>query len=267
MMLVILWLVAPAVGQSSPDRGDVASWLDPASPLAAIEQRIHEAMDRASKSQSSQELIQLRQSVQNVMNASPTYKRSAMYWDAYLAYQLTIHYLYVLDNEDRKRGKEEVERGINLLEGIDNKNSEEYALLSLLEGMSIEFVSGIKAGIISGKAKRNAQKAIDLNNKNPRAYYALGSLDYYTPKMYGGGKKAESLLLKSVSLPARSNTESDAPNWGRNYAYETLIRLYLEQKRVDLAKKYYQEAISLFPNDTEIKSLDKRIRKLEAGKA
>ena len=40
-------------------------------------------------------------------------------------------------------------RGIDLLENHQNKNSDDYALLALLKGMSYPFVSGMEAPAIS----------------------------------------------------------------------------------------------------------------------
>ena len=137
---------------------------------------------------------------------------------------------------------------------MKNKNSEDYALLAMLQGFSIQF-KGMKAMFISRDIKKNLKKAIAIDSTNLRAYYVFASNDYHTPEKYGGGKKAEEYLLKAISLPAQKIKNDYLPSWGKEEAYEMLIKLYIKKEKWELAKKYYKEGIKKFPESYTISQL------------
>ena len=124
-----------------------------------------------------------------------------------------------------------------------------------MESFSIQYASGIEVPFISKRVKQNAEKALQLDSLNLRAYFVLGLNDFYTPEQYGGGKKVEDYLLKAIKLNDQSVSNPYLPSWGKNTAYEMLIRLYINHKLFAEAKKYYQEAIALFPDDYMINKL------------
>jgi hypothetical protein len=156
---------------------------------------------------------------------------------------------------DNKRAENIIETGIDKLTDIKQKTSEHYALLALMQSFSIQFSPGIQAAFISKKVKDNAEEALLLDSLNLRAYYVLGSNDFYTPEQYGGGRKAESYLKKAVSLPDQTVKNPYLPSWGKNSAYELLIWTYIKKQEYNLAKQTYNEAISLYPNDYMINKL------------
>ena len=177
------------------------------------------------------------------------------YWQAYSQFYTSIFYLA---NEDRKTSEKEVDKGIDYLKSIKNKNSEDYALLAMLQGFSIQF-KGMQAMFIGPKATKNAKKAIALDSTNLRAYFVYGSNDFYTPEQYGGGKEAEKYLLKAISIPTEEGENTILPSWGKEEAYEILIRLYIKKEDWDLAKKYFYEAISQFPDSYIINQLKTKL--------
>lgn len=124
-----------------------------------------------------------------------------------------------------------------------------------MEGFSIRFASGIKAPFISKRAKQIAEKALQLDSLNLGAYYISGSNYFYTPEQYGGNKKAEGYLFKAIKLNDQSVSNSYLPSWGKDSAYELLIRLYINHKQFIEAKRYYKEAIALFPDNYMINKL------------
>lgn len=110
-----------------------------------------------------------------------------LYWQAYLYYYNSIYYL---KTQDKDNAEKEIDKGIELLEEMEKKNSEDYALLAMLQSFSMQFKSGVKAPFISKNVESNAQKSEKLDASNIRAYYVQASSDYYTPAQYGGGQKA-----------------------------------------------------------------------------
>ena len=178
-----------------------------------------------------------------------------LYWQAYSHYFSSLYYLI---QQDKKQAEKEIDKSIEILENIENKNSEDYALLANSQNFSSQF-KGMEAIFISQKVKKNGAKAIELDATNLRAYYVLGANDFFTPKMYGGGKKAEEYFKKAISLSSQKMKNPYLPSWGKDDAYEYLIRFYIREKRWKEAKKYFQEAIKLYPNSYNINRLAKSL--------
>lgn len=203
--------------------------------------------------QKNDELDKLSKQLENLYNANN--QNLILYWRSYLQYYSSI---YFLEKGDKKNSEKEVDKGIAWLEDMKKKNSEDYALLSMLQGFSIQF-KGIRAMFISGDVKKNANNAIALDSTNLRAYYVYASNDFYTPEIYGGGKEAEKYLLKAISLPEQNVKNNYLPSWGKEESYEMLIKLYIKKEKWDLAKKYFQEGIILFPKSYELTQLASKL--------
>ncbi len=177
------------------------------------------------------------------------------YWTAYLAFYKSIYYLKM---GDKTTCEKLINESISKLDKTA-KTSEDFALLAYLQSFSVQFHKGMAAGFVASKVKRNAEKAIALDANNARAYFVLGSNDFYTPSAYGGGKKVEEYLTKAISVPDRKTQDSTAPTWGKDSAYEMLIKFYIKQKKGDLAKKHFADAQKLYPKSYAINDLAKQM--------
>lgn len=178
------------------------------------------------------------------------------YWQSYLLYYESIFWL---KSEEEKKAKASIALAIEYLEEIDEKNSEDYALLAMIESFGIQFQPGFKAPITSARVKKYAEKAMAIDPDNLRAYYVLASNDFYTPEQYGGMQKAEEFLLKAVSLPEQALENPFLPSWGRDQCYEMLIRFYLKKEQMAEAKATYKEAIEAYPDNYMINSLASKL--------
>ncbi len=174
-----------------------------------------------------------------------------LYWRAYLQFYSSIYYL---KTGDKKAAEKEIDKGIDWLKEMKNKNSEDYALLAMLQGFGIQF-KGIQAMFIAGDITKNGKQAIALDPDNLRAYYVYASNDFYTPAKYGGRKEAEKYLLKALSLPVQKVKNSYLPSWGKEESYDLLIKLYIKQEKWELAKKYFQQGIKAFPESYTLNQL------------
>lgn len=172
------------------------------------------------------------------------------YWTSYLKYKKAIFY-FKLDN--KKKSKEEASASIKLLEFIEDKDSEVYALLSLVQSFNFQFIPKQNFMVYLNKSIKNLDKSISLNPKNLRAYYVNASYDFYTPEEYGGGKKTEQMLLKAISIDEKTSKSSFAPFWGKELSFDLLIQYYLKKKSIQLAKKYYKQALNLYPTSHAIR--------------
>jgi tetratricopeptide (TPR) repeat protein len=178
------------------------------------------------------------------------------YWRAYAAYYKAIYHIKFGNQEGSQAATEE---GIEILQNLEKKSSEDYALLAMLQSFSIQFHSGIEAPFISGRVQANGEKALELDDKNLRAYYVLGSSDYYTPEKYGGGTKVETYLKQAIALDNQSMKNPYLPSWGKDSAYELLIRHFIKKEQYDEAKALFKEAIAIYPENYMLNQLSKKL--------
>lgn len=63
----------------------------------------------------------------------------------------------------------------------------------------------------------NLDKAKELNPDNPRIYLLRGISKFYTPKMFGGGKKASMPYFEKANglFAKRTDTDITKPYWGK----------------------------------------------------
>lgn len=173
-----------------------------------------------------------------------------LYWEGYIYYYNSIIYL---KSSDKKKAKEELNKGIKALESIKTKNSEDYALLSMLYSFSCQFLGFPEVVQASKKATNCIEKALKLDKNNLRVYYVLANNDYYTPKKYGGGSNVEENLLIAISLPTQKIDNPYLPSWGRQESFELLTNFYLKKKDKENARKYIELGLAEYPNSYTLK--------------
>ena len=178
------------------------------------------------------------------------------YWRAYLHYHLAV---YLSETNEKALAEEMNDLGIDLLMQRKSKSSEDHALLALMESFSISFKKGA-AFWITQRVKKNAQKALEKDSLNLRAYFVLGSNDFYTPKQFGGMKKAERYLKKAVLLGKQNSKTNTKPNWGHSMSYELLVKLLLKQNQPQKAIKWAKEGLRLYPDHFPLKMLNDRLK-------
>lgn len=174
-----------------------------------------------------------------------------LYWRSYLQFYSSIYFLKI---GNRAVAEKEVDKGIDWLNEIQTKHSEDYALLAMLQGFSIQF-KGAETRDIGSNAKDNGEKAIALDSTNIRAHYVFASNNSYSSLTANGGEEVEKHLLKAISLPAQKVQNDFLPSWGKEQSFEMLIKVYIKMEKWSLAKKYYQEGIKEFPESHTIKQL------------
>lgn len=222
--------------------------------LINIQEKVLDAFVNGKISKSDKGLVDLEQALLNLNKNNNN--GIIIYWYSYTCY---YHSILLMIEKENKSSEKILDEGIMQLKNVSNLNSEHLALLALMESLSIQYASGIEIPSISKRVKQNAEKALQLDSLNLRAYFVLGSNDFYAPEQYGGGKKAASYLMKAIRLNDQSFANPYLPSWGKNSAYEMLIRFYINHKQFAEAKKYYQEAITLYPDDYMIIKLSKEL--------
>lgn len=221
--------------------------------LVGIQDKIRNAFVQSLMSNDNEKLETLSKELEKLYTTKE--QNIVLYWQSYLQFYSSI---YHLENGNKKTAEQEIDKGIEWLKEMGNKNSEDYALLAMLQGFGIQF-KGMKAMFISQDIKDNAKKAIAIDSTNLRAYYVYASNDFHTPKKYGGGTEAEEYLLKAISLPEQKVENKYLPSWGKEEAYELLIKLYIRSEKWDLARKYFKEGIEKYPDSYTINQLASKL--------
>ncbi|MDC9722644.1 MAG: hypothetical protein PSN34_07705 [Urechidicola sp.] len=217
--------------------------------LVGIQGKIYDAFVQSLMSKDNKALSELSNNLDELNKSKK--QNLILYWQSYLQFYSSIYYL---KKGDKEIAEKEIDKGINWLNEMKNKNSEDYALLAMLQGFGIQF-KGMKAMFVSSDIKKNLKKAIAIDSTNLRAYYVYASNDFHTPKKYGGGKETEEYLLKAISLPIQKIKNDYLPSWGKEEAFEMLIKFYIKNEKWDLAKKQYQEGIAAYPKSYTISQL------------
>ncbi|MCF6298158.1 MAG: hypothetical protein L3J08_09295 [Flavobacteriaceae bacterium] len=221
--------------------------------LVGIQGKIYNAFAQSFMTKNNDELYSLRKDLESLYSTKKN--NIILYWKSYLQFYSSIYYL---KKGDKKTAEKEIDKGIDWLNDMKNKNSEGYALLAMLQGFGIQF-KGMKAMIVSSNIKKNIKRATAIDSTNLRAYYVFTSNDFHTPEKYGGGKEAETYLLKAILLPAQKIKNDYLPSWGKEESYEMLIKLYIKKENWILAKKYFQEGIVAFPESYTINQLASKL--------
>lgn len=255
-ILFILLLFASCEGNTSSVTNTAISYqaqvekLQPDSLLSGIQDKIYNAFVQSLMTKEDTKLLELSNRLKE-LNETEQQQKIILYWRSYLQFYCSIYYL---QNEDKKKAEKVIDQGIEWLDKMKNKNSEDYALLAMLQSFGIQF-KGMRAMFISDEIKKNAKLAIANDSTNLRAYYVYGSNDFYTPVKYGGGKEVEECLLKAISLPTQKVKNEFLPSWGKEESYELLIKYYIRNEKWDLAKRYFQKAIKEYPESYTINQL------------
>jgi tetratricopeptide (TPR) repeat protein len=222
--------------------------------LQNIEKKIYRSFVVSTQETNLSTLLAQQKRLEKAVNSKTQF---AEYWLAYSYYYKSV---YHLQQDDKKNAEISIKEGIQILDQKNSKNAEDLSLMAMLQSFSIQFTSGMGAGIISGRAKKNVQSALEMDPQNLRAHLVAGQLDFYTPAIYGGGKKAEEYFKKAISLPDQKVKNNYLPSWGKSTAYTFLIHHYLDKKNMDQAAIYHKEATALYPNDHQLAELGKKIK-------
>lgn len=180
------------------------------------------------------------------------------YWQAYALFYKSIYHAQV---DEMKAAEKATDRAIDLLQDLNEKTSEDFALLGFLQGFSIQFKAGVRAPFISGKSSKNAKIALEMQPDNPRAYYVLGNNDYYTPTQFGGGQEVVAHLEKAISLAEQQPDNPYLPSWGAEDAYEMLIRYYDREGEEQKAREAIDRALDAFPDSYRLNELAGKLSK------
>jgi tetratricopeptide (TPR) repeat protein len=165
--------------------------------------------------------------------------------DAQAQYDLALVRGYLVDayeaRKDKKAANATIDKAIEAAQRsiqLNDKSADAHSLLADLYGRKIGLGNGVFAGPKFGpKVKEENQRAMALDDKDPRAWASLGRQYLMAPKMFGGDvTKAIESLQKSLSL----DTQQDD-------TYVWLAKAYEKQGDKAKAREAIQHALQLNP--------------------
>lgn len=178
------------------------------------------------------------------------------YWLAYAQFRKA---LFHIAQNDAEKSEEIAEAALETVANTKEKTSEHYALQAMIHSFTIQFMRGIQAGVASQKVSSTLKKAKKLDDKNLRAYFVMGSQDFYTPEQYGGGKKVEEFLTQAIELEDQYHDNPVLPTWGKDEAYELLLQFYIKKEQYEKAKTLFQEASAAYPNNYRLMQIGTKL--------
>jgi tetratricopeptide (TPR) repeat protein len=167
--------------------------------------------------------------------------------DAKAQYQLAEVQGYLADayelRKEKKQASAAVDKAIEAAQHsiqLDDKSADAHSLLADLYGRKIGLGNGMFAGPHFGpKVKDENQRAMALDDKDPRVWASLGRQYLLAPKMFGGDlSKAIDSFQKSLSIdPQQDDT------------YVWLAKAYQKQGDHAKASEAIQHALQLNPQN------------------
>lgn len=137
------------------------------------------------------------------------------------AYYRIIASFYLDGDKQKDAALDNAQKSIDKAIELKGDLSELYTLQAFLYQARIS-VSPMRGMTYSQKAAEAAQKALQQNDKNPRAHYVLAQNVYHTPAMFGGGSsKALPHYKRAADIFANGHKDAPAgPRWGRRSSKE-----------------------------------------------
>ncbi len=153
-----------------------------------------------------------------------------------------------------------VDDTIKVVESKEHKNSEDYALLSILYGLTLkEQITLTYHNNIINKAKLFAAASLKLNKYNVRAYYSLAII-YMELNRNSDYKKSIGYLQDAIEI-LQSDLDSDNPiQWGKDWCYAFILLLYKYNDDHKYYEQYKTEAEKLYPNSEYVKGVIEAIK-------
>jgi len=179
--------------------------------------------------------------------------------DAQTPYQLALVQVYLVDvyeaRKDKKSAGTAVDKAIEAAQRslqLNEKSADTHSLLADLYGRKISLGNGMFAGPKYGpKVDEENQRAMALDDKNPRVWASSGRKFLMAPKMFGGDVlKAIDSFQKSLSLDP---SQDEAWVW--------LAKAYQKQGDKPKAREAIQRALQLNPDNQFAKGTSSSLKK------
>lgn len=160
-------------------------------------------------------------------------------WSAhyYAAYSKAILSYTETNEEKRDAYLDEAEKERDEALALLNKkeNDETYVLAAMIANARLAVKPQNRWQKYGKLFTENLKSAQDINANNPRIYYLQGTSKFFTPKVWGGGKKAaQPYFEKAAPLFAQEGEkEITQPHWGKEANAYFLAQCQTDDKDKD----------------------------------
>ncbi|MEM6262007.1 MAG: hypothetical protein AAGI38_05830 [Bacteroidota bacterium] len=158
--------------------------------------------------------LQASNQFERIANAEPT-QWLPLYYAAHC--QLLASFM-TKDEDARDPLLDKAQAFLDKAKGMESADqSEIWALQSYIYQGRVQVSPMIRGMQYGPKASEAAQKAIALNDANPRAHLMLGQNTMYTPSFFGGGEEKACPILSTAKekLDAFTPSSEIMPSWGK----------------------------------------------------
>lgn len=200
-------------------------------------------------------MLKAREIFQNLCDSDGADKTS-LYYLTYIDYKMLEMNLYNGTDDIFDKYYNTGLSSAEKLSGEKDWASEGKTLLSAIYMMRIA-KKPMTAVYLSPKIWNLLEEACQLNPANPRIYFIRGSMNFNTPKMFGGSYKSASENFKTaVSLFEKQDTASTLkPDWGYAESLAWFGRSLEAQESYEQARFAYNKAISVKPGYRWVKNV------------
>ena len=125
-----------------------------------------------------------------------------------------------------------------------------HTILSATYGSKIRVIPG-KAVFLGGRAEDELKVALEMEPSNPRAWLHRGIGEFFTPRLFGGGKKtALKSLQKALELyKEEQRLDPEDLQWGEDEAHIWVGIVYKDWQQFKKAKVSYDAALEVNPQN------------------
>ena len=150
----------------------------------------------------------------------------------YVAYVYIIMSFVEEDSDKRDQYIDKAQTFVDNCQKIVKNESEVYVLQGFLYQARIQVSPMLRGMKYSAKASESLNRAIKINEDNPRAYYLLGQNLLHTPSMFGGGTDAACpyLTKAKVKYEIFKPESKISPKWGEKKTLKLLEYCNKEKK-------------------------------------
>ncbi|MGE5430573.1 MAG: hypothetical protein ACM3QX_05845 [Syntrophomonadaceae bacterium] len=200
-------------------------------------------------------LLKARDIFQNLCN-SDSADNTSLYYLTYIDYKMLEMNLYNGTDEIFDKYYTTGQSNAEKLSGEKDWASEGKTLLSAIYMMRIA-KKPMTAVYLSPKIWNLLDEACRINPVNPRVYIIRGSMNFNTPKMFGGSyKNASENFRTAISIFEKQDTAfSLRPDWGYAESLAWFGRSLEAQESYEQARFAYQKALAVEPSYRWVKNV------------
>ena len=158
------------------------------------------------------------------------------------------------NNDDVKKYTESAIALFDKSTDVNDQFADAYIMKMAVQGNRWQYEPN-KMNDIIAKTTEAKDKALKLEPENPRYYLIDGYMTFYTPENFGGGiDKAQPMFEKAWEYSKTYKPKDETyPNWGNDQAAGMVAMCYIQNGKLDDAKKWIDMGLEVKPESNFIK--------------